>query len=86
MQRAQRRGPFLVGTKCMTLADCAFYPILSYMKHRGFNVEEENGDGDKKWPALERYVRFMEGLESVKKAVPEGWEKPGKTNIFTGVR
>ncbi|KAL1953913.1 hypothetical protein VTO42DRAFT_2035 [Malbranchea cinnamomea] len=40
MQRAQREGLFLVGTDYMTLANCAFYPILAFMKHRGSKIDE----------------------------------------------
>ena len=84
VRRAQRTGPFLAGTEYMTLADCAFYPILAYMEHRGFRVDGVDGEGTTKWPALEKYMRFIEESKSVRMAVPEGWEKRGKTNIFRG--
>lgn len=54
VRRARRPGPFLAGTEYMTLADCAFYPIMAYMEHRGFRVDRVDETGTKKWPALER--------------------------------
>ena len=86
VRRARRTGPFLAGTEYMTLADCAFYPIMAYMEHRGFRADRVDETGTKKWPALEGYMRFMEGLQSVRMAVPEGWEKRGRTNIFGGMK
>jgi glutathione S-transferase len=67
----------------MTLADCAFYPLLAYMIHRGLKIDGLDDQGRKKWPALAAYVEVMKGVESVVKSVPEGWERPGKTNVFS---
>jgi glutathione S-transferase/nicotinamidase-related amidase len=76
-------GGFLAGTTYMTLADCAFYPLLAYMIHRGLRIDELDEHGKKKWPAVAAYVEVMKGVESVAKSVPEGWEKPGKANVFS---
>ncbi|KKZ67346.1 hypothetical protein EMCG_06965 [[Emmonsia] crescens] len=71
---------FLASTDGLSLADCAFYPILAYMVHRGFAfTEREKG--------LERYYEDMTGLECVKRARPEGWgdgSGRGRMNVFGG--
>ncbi|KAK2809085.1 hypothetical protein FQN50_004138 [Emmonsiellopsis sp. PD_5] len=68
---------FLAATDEMSLADCAVYPILAYMCHRGLVLGE-------RFRALERYCGEMEGLESVRGARPEGWEGRGKADFFCG--
>ncbi|PGG98173.1 hypothetical protein GX51_06961 [Blastomyces parvus] len=71
---------FLAGTDTLSLADCAFYPILSYMVHRGFDFTE-------RFKGLERYYGDMTGLECVQRARPEGWgdgKRRGKTDAFGG--
>ncbi|OJD16616.1 hypothetical protein ACJ73_08871, partial [Blastomyces percursus] len=57
---------FLAATQTLSLADCAFYPILAYMVHRGFVFPE-------RFKGLERYYGDMTGLECVHGARPEGW-------------
>lgn len=55
------------------MADCAFYPILAYMMHRGLDLEKSRYSG------LKEYAEGCEGLRAVKEAKPEGWEEPGKS-------
>jgi glutathione S-transferase len=55
------------------MADCAFYPILAYMIHRGLLLEK-NG-----FLALQGYLERCKGLRAVREARPEGWEEPGKS-------
>ncbi|PMD41187.1 thioredoxin-like protein, partial [Hyaloscypha variabilis F] len=55
------------------LADCAFYPILAYMIHRGLGLKKHG------FSALQAYVERCEGLTAVREARPEGWEEPGKS-------
>ncbi|OAX81672.1 hypothetical protein ACJ72_03986 [Emergomyces africanus] len=72
---------FMAGTDSLSLADCAFYPILAYMVHRGFVFTE-------RFQGLERYYEDMMGLECVKRARPEGWgdgRRRGKMNVFGGI-
>lgn len=57
-----------------TLADCAFYPILEYMVHRGFEF--------KNFVNLQRYYLMMYSRESVVKSRPNGWDVVGKKNLF----
>ncbi|KAK2797435.1 hypothetical protein FQN51_008467 [Onygenales sp. PD_10] len=68
---------FLAATEEMSLADCAVYPLLAYMCHRGLVFGERFG-------GLERYCADMEGLESVRGARPEGWGRRGKADVFCG--
>ncbi|OJD14674.1 hypothetical protein AJ78_04998 [Emergomyces pasteurianus Ep9510] len=71
---------FLAGTDDLSLADCAFYPILAYMVHRGFVFTE-------RFQGLEQYYWDVTGLVCVKRARPEGWgdgSGRGKTNVFGG--
>ncbi|KAJ6466596.1 hypothetical protein C8R47DRAFT_990799 [Mycena vitilis] len=79
------------------LADCAFFPLLGYMVHRGFDWERPATVGDSTsqggadvWPHLRAYFdRVWErGRErgSARRAQPAGWDQRGKTNIWTGTR
>ncbi|OAT09370.1 hypothetical protein BDBG_05163 [Blastomyces gilchristii SLH14081] len=71
---------FLAGTHTLSLADCALYPILAYMVHRGFVFTE-------RFEGLERYYGDMTRLECVQRARPEGWgdgRGRGKTDVFGG--
>ncbi|KAF7327476.1 Rheb-like protein [Mycena kentingensis (nom. inval.)] len=62
-----------------SLADCAFFPLLGYMVHRGFE-----------WPAelsnLRAYFERVwerDGEEgAAKRAQPVGWDQPGRTNVW----
>jgi len=55
------------------MVDCAFYPILAYMIHRGLDLTK-NG-----FPALTEYAERCRFLRVVIEARPEGWEEPGKS-------
>jgi glutathione S-transferase/nicotinamidase-related amidase len=55
------------------MVDCAFYPILAYMIHRGLDLTK-NG-----FPALTEYAERCRTLRVVIEARPEGWEEPGKS-------
>lgn len=54
------------------LADCAFYPILAYMVHRGLDLTD-------KFPGLSDYYRRCGRLQAVREACPDHWETPGKS-------
>jgi len=57
---------FLVGNT-ITLADCAFFPILVYFVYHGFPIKSN------KFPNLFRYYEHMKMRSSVLKAWPHGW-------------
>ena len=54
------------------LADCAFYPILAYMVHRGLDLT-------KKFSGLSDYYQRCGKLQAVREACPDHWETPGKS-------
>jgi len=73
-------GPgFIAGDK-FTLADCALFPILGCMLHRGFEWD------DTKWPNLHKYYDYVWEKECAKKAQPDSWDSTGRANIFKGTR
>lgn len=74
---ASESGGFIAGGQSITLADCAFYPLLGYMLRRGFEFEE-------RWQGLKRYHERMWERYSVKKAQPEGWDGRSKADTFKG--
>jgi glutathione S-transferase len=55
------------------MVDCAFYPILAYMVHRGLDLKKND------FPALAEYSERCRVLREVIEARPEGWEEPGKS-------
>jgi glutathione S-transferase len=55
------------------MADCAFYPILAYMIHRGLELVKRG------FPGLQEYAQRCAYLRAAKEARPEGWEEPGKS-------
>lgn len=70
---------FIAGDK-FTLADCAFFPLLGYMLHRGFEWD------DTKWPSLHKYYDRVWEKECAKKAQPDGWQSHGRANVFKATR
>jgi glutathione S-transferase len=61
-----------VSGRAFGLADCAFYPILAYMVHRGLKLSMA-------FPALEAYYGICRQHRAVIEACPEKWEEPGKS-------
>ncbi|CAF1430672.1 unnamed protein product [Adineta steineri] len=58
-----------------TLADCAFYPVIAYLIHRGLNIE--------RFPAIVNYVNIIKTKTSAINAHPKDWtETGGEINIF----
>jgi glutathione S-transferase len=74
---ASASGKFIAGDE-FTLADCAFYPILAYMCHRGLELDVAH------WPRLKAYYDRVSAMECARKALPQGWKAKGKENIFNG--
>ncbi|KAJ6468408.1 hypothetical protein C8R45DRAFT_837779 [Mycena sanguinolenta] len=75
------------------LADCAFYPLLGYMVHRGFDWERPVKEGQPvslggpdAWPHLRAYFErvWERGREKgcARRAQPAGWDQRGKANVF----
>lgn len=60
----------------ISLADFAFYPILAYIQHRGFEL------ADMGFPFLHQYTAMMSVRPSAQKAVPFGWHTPAKLNLY----
>ena len=65
---------FLVGEE-FSLADCAFYPVLAYFIHRGFQLDRLGN--------LQEYYQRLKKRPSIQMATPVGWDKLGKVNIFS---
>ncbi len=63
-----------IASESFTLADCSFYPTISYMRHRGLSL-----DG---WPNLSKYELRIRERPSAQSSRPEGWERSSKTNLF----
>ncbi|KAF7312131.1 hypothetical protein MIND_00225500 [Mycena indigotica] len=57
------------------LADCAFFPLLAYMVHRGF-------EWTARWQNLHNYFLRVRERNCAQHAQPLGWDQPGKTNVW----
>lgn len=68
-----------VASNEMGLADCAFYPNVAYLCHRGLDLEQEG------MVNLKRYMEEIGGMQCAKDALPARWETRGK-NLFVKVR
>jgi len=71
-EKYAKESKFMSGDE-FGMVDCAFYPILAYMIHRGLDLKK-NG-----FPALMEYAESCRHLRVVLEARPEGWEEPGKS-------
>lgn len=68
-----------IASNQFTLADCAFYPVIAYLIHRGLVIDP--------FPALTNYVDRIKTKSSAINAHPEGWTKRGgKVNVFRVVK
>jgi glutathione S-transferase len=74
-EKYAKESKFISGDE-FGMADCAFYPILAYMIHRGLKLENYG------FLALQGYVERCAVLGAVTEARPDGWEEPGKS-LFT---
>ncbi|KAJ7746390.1 hypothetical protein B0H16DRAFT_1321171 [Mycena metata] len=89
------RSAYIAGEE-FGLADCAFFPLLGYMVHRGFDwtrLKEGESDlqaGAVAWPHLRAYFErvWERGREQgcAQRAQPAGWDKQGRENVWTGLR
>ncbi|KAG6835648.1 hypothetical protein H0H93_016144 [Arthromyces matolae] len=85
-----KKSAFIAGDE-FGLADCAFFPILAYMVHRGFEWRRRTDDGfEDSWPNLKAYhQRVWErggANGSAQKSQPVGWERVGKANVWRGTK
>eukprot|EP00028_Trichosphaerium_sp_Am-I-7-wt_P008244 CAMPEP_0168534160 /NCGR_PEP_ID=MMETSP0405-20121227/17670_1 /TAXON_ID=498012 /ORGANISM="Trichosphaerium sp, Strain Am-I-7 wt" /LENGTH=172 /DNA_ID=CAMNT_0008560685 /DNA_START=198 /DNA_END=712 /DNA_ORIENTATION=- len=65
---------FLGGEK-MSIADCAFFPLLRYLVRHGFPIGN--------YRFVKRYYKLIEERESAKHANPIGWTRETKgKNLF----
>lgn len=95
-----QKTDFIAGNT-FSLADCAFFPLLGYMVHRGFDWQRvnllrhdditwQNRSSDTDWPNLRRYfhrVWHRDGEQGcAQRAQPEGWDRPGRENVWRGPR
>lgn len=71
-ERYLTSGGFLSARNAFGLADCALYPILAYMVHRGLDLKL-------KFPGLQGYYERRGRLQAVLEACPDHWERPGKS-------
>jgi glutathione S-transferase len=78
------------------LADCAFFPCLAYMVHRGFEWLRRRRDASgmleevDAWPSLKAYfyrVWSHGGQDGcAQRAQPDGWVRKGKANVWKGTK
>ncbi|KAF6236413.1 hypothetical protein HO173_005505 [Letharia columbiana] len=71
-ERYLTNGGFLSARHAFGLADCAFYPVLAYMVHRGLALTS-------KLSGLENHYERCGALQTVLEASPDHWETPGKS-------
>ncbi len=57
-------SPFVAGAS-LSLADCAFYPVLAYLQRRGLSLV--------RWPALAAYATRMADRPAARASHPVGW-------------
>lgn len=69
-----------ISSDAFTLADCALYPVLSYMGRRGLSLA--------RYPALDAYERRVRVRPSAVASYPEGWvhDRAGKPDLFARAR
>lgn len=70
-----RGHPYVAGD-LFTIADCALWPVVGYLLHRGLVLE-----GDE-WRGLSAYAARISEGDAEREARPLGWESPGKVSLF----
>ncbi len=71
-----RNHAYVAGDE-FTLADCALWPVLGYLVHRGLDLEGEE------WVGLSAYVDRINARPAESEAKPVGWSRKGKVSLFT---
>jgi glutathione S-transferase len=88
------RTSFIAGDN-FGLADCALFPCLAYMVHRGFEWQRRQCNVSSteevdSWPSLKAYFQRVwdrGGRDGcAQKAHPTGWERKGKANVWKGTK
>ena len=72
------RGHEYIAGGAFTIADCAFWPVLGYLEHRGLTLE-----GDE-WVGLRAYAERINAKAGESEAKPFGWQTKGKVSLFHG--
>lgn len=70
--------PFVAGTD-FSLADCSLYPNVAYLLHRGLNLDKEG------LQKLKEYHERVQKLPCAIEALPQGYERIAKNNLFNKV-
>jgi glutathione S-transferase len=72
------RSTFLAGD-AFSLADCAFYPVIAYLRRRGLSLADH--------PHLDSYERRVRGRPAAA-SFPEGWahDRVGRPDLFDRAR
>ena len=70
-----REHEYIAGS-AFTIADCAFWPVLGYLEHRGLILEGEE------WAGLRAYTERINAKASESEAKPFGWQTKGKVSLF----
>ena len=78
-ERYLEHSTFIAGEE-FGLADCAFFPCLAYLVHRGFDLQKEDGG----FSRLKAYYECVDALPCAKDARPKGYDKLG-TSLFRKV-
>jgi glutathione S-transferase/nicotinamidase-related amidase len=73
-ERYLEHSTFIAGEE-FGLADCAFFPCLAYLVHRGFDLQKE----DEGFSRLKAYYERVDALPCAKDARPKGYDKLGKS-------
>lgn len=73
-ERYLEHSTFIAGEE-FGIADCAFFPCLAYLVHRGFDLEQE---GEGFW-RLKAYYDRVDALPCANDARPKGYDKVGKS-------
>jgi glutathione S-transferase len=68
---------YIVGSQ-FSLADCALYPVLAYLKRRGCDFSG--------YSRLQRYINLLSLRPSIQKSLPEGWQHHPHRNLFAEAR
>ena len=68
-----RERDYVAGNE-FSIADCAFYPCVAYLEHRGWNF-----DG---FPALKNYAQRVRERRCAVEACPIDWARKGKKDLW----
>ncbi|KAG5653379.1 hypothetical protein H0H81_000766 [Sphagnurus paluster] len=84
------QAAFIAG-ETFGLADCALFPILAYMVHRGFDWQRRSeGQIENAWPHLRGYYERVWDrggkTRCAQRSQPAGWDRKGKADMWKGTK